>query len=539
MRLAWYAWRVGQRAPILGIDLGTTNTCAAVVMSRGVRMVPSNQGSFILPSVVALSSRGEILLGSAAKDQALVNPRNTITGAKRLIGRQYASRVVQELRSHLSYEIVPGPQGEAAVQLGDRVFTLPQISSLVLAKVKQVAEEFVGEAIGQAVISVPAHYGDRQRGAVKEAGELAGFKVKRIVNEPTAAALAYGFNRKLDQKILVYDLGGGTFDVSVLAVHGNVFEVLASGGDTFLGGADFDNRIVTYALERFYEERQVDLRENPEALQRIQGAAEAAKIDLTLLPNVMLQLPFIEELKGRQLDLQIPLSRDRLEALTRDLVDRTFVICDEVLASRNLGPKDIAEVILVGGQSRMPRVQAKILEHFGRPPRKGVHPDECVAYGAALLASSLETRDGLTLLDALTIPIGIATDGGVFRPILERNLTIPCARSFRLPGPAEPGGEIVIAIFQGNSRFAVENEYLGTLRIDGALAGRGIDFRLTEECLLLVSVDDPDTGPSPVELATRDTPASLKEALAADDERRQSDSARVEPIATTRRIWQI
>jgi molecular chaperone DnaK len=530
---------VGPRAPILGIDLGTTNTCAAVVMSRGVRMVPSDQGNFILPSVVALSPRGDILLGSAAKDQSLINPRNTITGAKRLIGLQYASRIVQELRAHLSYEIVPGPEGEAAVQLGEQVLTLPKISSLVLAKVKQVAEAFVGEPITEAVISVPAHYGERQRAAVKEAGELAGFHVKRIVNEPTAAALAYGFNRKLEQKILVYDLGGGTFDVSVLAVHGNVFEVLASGGDTFLGGVDFDNRIVDYVLERFHEERQVDLRENPAALQRIQGAAEAAKIDLTLLPNVVLQLPFIEEAKGRQLDLQIPLSRERLEALTEDLVERTFAICDEVLASANLEPKDIAEVILVGGQSRMPRVQAKIREHFGRPPRKGVHPDECVAYGAALLAGSLKTRDGLTLLDTLTIPIGIASDGGAFRPILERNLTIPCSRSFRLPQPAEPGGDIVVAIFQGDSGVAVENEYLGTLHIDGQFAGRGIDFRLTEECLLLVSVDDPDTGPSPVELATRDTPTSLKDALAADDRRRQSDGAKPTPIATTRRVWQI
>jgi molecular chaperone DnaK len=283
----------------------------------------------------------------------------------------------------------------------------------------------------------------------------------------------------------------------------------------------------------------MDLRENPEALQRIQGAAEAAKIDLTLLPSVMLQLPFIEEMKGKQLDLQIPLTRDRLEALTEDLVDRTFAICDEVLRSRNLEPKDIAEVILVGGQSRMPRVQAKIREHFGKPPRKGVHPDECVAYGAALLASSLETRDGLTLLDALTIPIGIASDGGIFRPILERNLTIPCSRSFRLPNPAEPGGDIMVAIFQGDSRFAVENEYLGTLHIDGKLAGRGIDFRLTEECLLLVSVDEPELGPSPVELATQDTPPSLKAALAADDQRRQSDGAKGEPIQATRRIWQI
>src|SRR5688500_4090164 len=322
---------------IIGIDLGTTNTCVASVRNKIPKVVPTDKGNLILPSVVALSAKGDLLVGGVAKDQMVTNPKNTIWGAKRLIGRKFNSRVVQELRHYYPYDIVEGPDGEAAVNLGGKTYTLPQISSFVLSQVKTIAEQFLGGPVEAAVISVPAYYNDNQRNAVKEAGKLAGFDVKRIVNEPTAAALAYGFNRGLDEKILVYDLGGGTFDVSVLNLTGNVFEVLATGGDTFLGGVDFDNRIIDYVLEVFKEQEKVDLSQSAIAMQRIKNAAEAAKIDLTLIPNVVIELPYIEERKGKPIDLRIPLTREQLNKLTADLVERTFQMCDQVLAEKKIG----------------------------------------------------------------------------------------------------------------------------------------------------------------------------------------------------------
>src|SRR3954451_162817 len=351
---------MAEKPILLGIDLGTTNTCVAYVRNKIAKVVPSDRGALILPSVVAMSEKGDLLVGNVAKDQMGVNPRNTIYGAKRLIGRKYHSKVVQDIKHYFSYEIVEGADGECAVMLAGKVYSLPQISAFVLQHCKRVAEATLGHPIQEAVISVPAYYNDNQRTAVKEAGSLAGFKVRRIVNEPTAAALAYGLNRGFDHKVLVYDLGGGTFDVSVLQIHGNVMEVLATGGDTFLGGVDFDNRIIDYVLETFRKETKVDLSQNPIAMQRIKNAAEAAKIDLTLIPNVVVELPYIEERKGKPIDLRIPLTREELNALTMDLVDRTFEICDQVLAQKGLSRSSIDEVILVGGQSRMPLVQQKI-----------------------------------------------------------------------------------------------------------------------------------------------------------------------------------
>ncbi|MBI5066710.1 MAG: Hsp70 family protein [Deltaproteobacteria bacterium] len=507
--------------PILGIDLGTTNTCVAHVRNRIPRVVPTDKGSLILPSVVALSEKGDLLVGAVARDQMVTNPQNTIYGAKRLIGRKFSSKVVQELRSYYAYQIVEGPQGEAAVKLGNRVYSLPEISGMVLGHLKKMAEAFLGRITTEAVISVPAYYNDNQRQAVKEAGRLAGFEVKRIVNEPTAAALAYGFNRGLDQKILVYDLGGGTFDVSVLQLSGNVFEVLATGGDTFLGGVDFDNRIIDWVLDAFWEQHKVDLATSPIALQRIKNGAETAKIDLTLIPNVTIDLPYIEEKKGKPLDLRMPLSRGQLNDLVQDLVDRTFSICDRVLEEKGLRPDQIDEIILVGGQSRMPLVQEKLLTHFGRPPRKGVHPDECVALGAALLGDSLDKIDAVTLVDVLSMPIGILGAQGRMRRVLDKNLAIPATRSFRLPPPREPGQPIELDIYQGESDELVDNEFLGSLRLPAAATGRRIDFKLDEECLLKVSFDDPEKGMREVSFATRDTPEVLRRAVAEELARRQ------------------
>jgi molecular chaperone DnaK len=515
---------MAEKPRIVGIDLGTTNTCVASVRNRIPKVVPTDRGNLILPSVVALSAKGDLLVGNVAKDQMVVNPTNTIYGAKRLIGRHYNSRVVQEIKSYFTYEIVEGPRGDAAVNLGGTTYSLPQISSFVLAHAKRIAEQFLGGEVQEAVISVPAYYNDHQRQAVKEAGKLAGFEVKRIVNEPTAAALAYGFNRGLDQNILVYDLGGGTFDVSVLQVTGNVFEVLATGGDTFLGGMDFDNRIIDYVLAAFQRETKVDLSQSPIAMQRLKNASEAAKIDLTLIPNVVIELPYIEERKGKPVDLRVPLSREQLNALTRDLVDRTFAICDRVLEEKGIERSTIDEVILVGGQSRMPLVQQEIARHFGKPARKGVHPDECVALGAALLGDSFGTIDAVTLLDALSMPIGFALPNGRFRKIIDKNSVIPLTTSFRLPGPKDHSPTIELDIFQGDSEFIVDNEYLGTVKVPASAAGRRIDFRLNEECLLEVVVDL-DAGPRHVALATRDTPDTLKRALAEERQRRMTVAA--------------
>ena len=516
---------------LLGIDLGTTNTCVAYVRNKVARVVPSDKGSLILPSVVAMSEKGDLLVGNVAKDQMVVNPRNTIYGGKRLIGRQYNSKIVQDIKHYFSYEIVEGPSGEAAVVMGGKVYSLPQISAFVLQHCKRVAEATLGQEITEAVISVPAYYNDNQRNAVKEAGRLAGFKVKRIVNEPTAAALAYGLNRGFDHKVLVYDLGGGTFDVSVLHLHGNVMEVLATGGDTFLGGVDFDNRIIDYVLEEFRNETKLDLTQSPVAMQRIKGAAEAAKIDLSLLSNVIMELNYITDRKGKPVDLRIPLSRERINTLTMDLVDRSFELVGRVLGEKNLQTSDIQEVLLVGGQTRMPLVQGKAHQFFGKPPRKGVHPDESVALGAALLAESMQEIDSVTLVDALSMPIGFAVPGGRFRKVIEKNTQIPSKKSFRLPPPKDGKG-LELDIFQGDGDRIVDNEYLGTLKFPAESAGQRVNFLLDEECLLHVTVEGLTGTPREVMLATQDTPVALKQAWEEEAERRRLAAERQSASST-------
>jgi molecular chaperone DnaK len=510
---------------LLGIDLGTTNTCVAYVRNKVARIVPSDKGALILPSVVAVSEKGDLLVGNVAKDQMVVNPRNTIYGAKRLIGRQYNSKVVQDIKHYFSYEIVEGPNGEAAVVLAGKVYSLPQISAFVLQHCKRVAEATLGQEIAEAVISVPAYYNDNQRNAVKEAGKLAGFTVKRIVNEPTAAALAYGLNRGFDHKVLVYDLGGGTFDVSVLQLHGNVMEVICTGGDTFLGGVDFDNRIIDYVLEEFRNETKIDLTQSPIAMQRIKNAAEAAKIDLSLLSNVVIELPYVTDRKGKPVDLRIPLSRERVNTLVMDLVDRTFELVERVLAEKNQKREEIQEVLLVGGQTRMPLVQGKAHQFFGKPPRKGVHPDESVALGAALLAESMQEIDSVTLVDALSMPIGFSVPGGRFRKVIEKNTQIPSKNSFRLP-PSKEGKGLELDIFQGDGDRIIDNEYLGTLKFPADAAGQRVNFLLDEECLLHVTVEGISGDVREVMLATHDTPEALKAAWREEAERRRIEAER-------------
>jgi molecular chaperone DnaK len=532
---------MAEKNRILGIDLGTTNTCVAYVKNRIPKVVPTDRGSLILPSVVALSAQKQILVGGVAKDQMVVNPTQTIYGAKRLIGRKFHSRVVQELKGYYPYRIVEDDKGDAAVMLGDTTYALPQVSAFVLSHIKRMAEQFLGGPVPEAVISVPAYYNDHQRAAVKEAGRLAGFEVKRIVNEPTAAAVAYGFNRQLDQRILVYDLGGGTFDVSVLQLHGSVFEVLATGGDTFLGGVDFDHRIIDFVLQQVQAEHKVDLSGDLSAMQRIKAAAEAAKIDLTLIPNVTIELPGLIERRGKWLDLRVSLTREQLNGLVGDLVARTFKLCDQVLAEKGLDPRSINEIILVGGQSRMPLVQQQIQAHFGKPARKGVHPDECVALGAALLGDSLGNEDAVTLIDVLSMPIGIAQANGRFRKVIDKNSVIPLTKSFRLPPPRDAAATtLTLDIYQGDSEYIVDNEYLGSVTLPVALAGRRIDFALSEECLLSVGVDQPETGLTRVELATRDTPLQLKEELTRTQKAAPAAPAQPQKgglLSSIRRIW--
>jgi molecular chaperone DnaK len=547
-RLPWYAQSLTKeqfmslRERIVGIDLGTTNTLVASVKNRIARIVPTDRGSLVLPSVVSLTSKGDLVVGALAKDQIVTNPKNTIYGAKRLIGRKYDSQVVHDLKGYFGYEIVEGPEGEAAVNLAGRVYSLPEISAMVLSQAKTIAEQFLGGPIDEAIITVPAYYTDNQRQAVKLAGRLAGLNVKQIVNEPTAAALAYGFNRGLDQRILVYDLGGGTCDVSVLQVTGNVFEVLATGGNTFLGGIDFDNRIIDYVVDAFRRESKLDLRQSPIAMQRVKNAAEAAKIDLSLMQNVTLELPYIEERKGKPVDLKVPLSREQLNALTQDLVEQTIVLADEVLTEKGIARSQIDEIILVGGQSRMPLVQQRIAEHFNRTPRKGVHPDECVALGAALLAESVDQIDSVTLLDALSMPIGYSLPTGRFRRIIEKNHRVPVTKSFRVPPPFNVSSNFVeIDIYQGDSELIVDNEYLGTVRLSSASIGKRIDFKVNHECLLEVSVEGAGS-PSKIELATRDTPETLKKAMAERRLQRSPVDDRVAAengglFASIKRLW--
>jgi len=503
----------------LGIDFGTTNTCVAYVKGRVPRCVPTDKGNLVLPSVVALTDKNDLIVGAVAKDQMVVNPRNTLYGVKRLIGRQFHSKTVQDIRHYFSYDIVEGKDGEAAVVFGGKVQTIPEVGAHILRHCKKVSEAFLQQECADAVIAVPAYFTDSQRAAVKESGRLAGFNVKRIVNEPTAAALAYGFNRGFDQKILIYDLGGGTFDLSVLQLHGNVFEVLATGGDTFLGGVDFDNRIIDYVLEEFRKQTRIDLSQSPVAMQRIKSAAEAAKIDLSVMANVTIELPYIEDRRGKPVDLRLPLSREKLNALTGDLVDRTFLAVTKTLEEKGIDRKTVSEVLLVGGQTRMPLVQGKAHQFFGKAPRKGVHPDECVALGAALLGESLHEVDSVVLVDVLSVPIGVGMQGGRFRRIIDRNSTIPAVKSFRLP-PARDQ-KVELDVFQGDSERVVENEYLGTLRFPTDSAGAKVNFSLNEECMLRVTVESA-AGPREIVLATRDTPQSLKTAWQEEMDKRKA-----------------
>ncbi len=521
--------RTGSPAgPVIGIDLGTTNSCAAVVKDGKPFVIPSREGYNTIPSVVALSDKGKLMVGHPAKSQLLINPRNTVYGAKRLIGRQFKSPAVTDLLGRFSYEVVAGPRGEAAVSMGGQTFSLQKISSLVLAEVKDLAERWLGTGISRAVITVPAYYNDNQRQAVRAAGALAGLDVERIVNEPTAAAIAFAQGRALEQRVMVYDLGGGTFDTSVLELHGNVYEVISTGGDTFLGGVDFDKALVQDLLARFKQKHGIAFEgdrfeADRVALQRINDAAERAKIALSERLTAQVSVPFVAMVADKGYNLEANVSRAELEKLTADLIERTVRVCDEVLTNCGLKPADIGEVLLVGGQSRMPLVRARLREFFGKEPSKAVHPDEAVALGAAVLAHSMQSGDigGMVLVDVLPMSIGVGLPGGRFKKVIERNTSLPHKKAYSIWTSQDDQKILEIPIFQGEAERAQQNEYLGTLIVPDLPPGSkgnvvfDIIFSVSPESILTVTAEERGTRRTvSATFSTQDTAETVKRRMA-------------------------
>ncbi len=492
----------GSASRIVGIDLGTTNSCVAVMVDGEVRVIANAEGSRTTPSVVAYTEDGERLVGQIAKRQAITNPTNTVYAAKRLIGRKHKDPELQALRRLLPYELVEAKNGDAWVRVWGRDHSPSEIGSAVLVKMKESAEAVLGEPVTRAIITVPAYFNDAQRQATKDAGQIAGLTVERIINEPTAATLAYGLHERQDSRIVaVYDLGGGTFDISLLEMREGVFEVLATAGDTFLGGEDFDHAIVNWCADEFQKHNGFDLRTDKLAMQRLKEAAEKAKQELSFSLETELNLPFIAAPKGQPLHLSATLSRRQLETLTKPLVERTVGPCLQVLADAELEPSEIDEVLLVGGQTRMPMVIERVKQLFGREPSKSVNPDEVVAAGAAIQGAVLEgTVDGVLLLDVVPLPIGVETQGGVFSSLIPKNTTIPTRKSEVFSTTVDNQPVVNIHVLQGLREMAEDNKSLARFQLtDIPPAPRGVPqiqvtFEIDANGILGASAKDLGTG---------------------------------------------
>jgi len=486
---------------ILGIDLGTTFSCMAIMEGGEPKVIPNAEGARTTPSVVAFTSSGERLVGQVARRQAITNSEKTLFAIKRLIGRKYEDQEVQKDREVMPFKITRADNGDTAISVDDRKYAPPEISAMVLQKLKMDAEAYLGEKIDEAVITVPAYFNDSQRQATKDAGKIAGFEVKRIINEPTAAALAYGLDKKKEEKVAVFDLGGGTFDISILEIGDGVFEVKSTNGDTHLGGEDIDNRIIDYLVTEFRKETGVDLSKDRMALQRLKEAAERAKVELSSMMETEINLPFITADQTGPKHLNMKLTRAKLEALVEDIIARVEGPCRKALSDAGMTAADIDEVILVGGQTRMPRVQQKVKEIFQKEPHKGVNPDEVVAIGAAIQGGVLggEVKDVL-LLDVTPLSLGIETLGGVFTKIIERNTTIPTKKTQVFSTAEDNQNAVTIRVFQGERPMAADNKLLGQFDLVGIPpAPRGIpqievSFDIDANGILHVSAKDKATG---------------------------------------------
>ena len=487
---------------IIGIDLGTTNSVAAVMMGGEPVVIPSAEGERLVPSVVAVNKNSERLVGRVARNQAIINPENTIFSIKRFMGRRAEDPEVQRAKAHVPYQINKAPNGDLRVLMGGKDYTAPEISAMILGKIKRDAEAYLGEPVTQAVITVPAYFNDTQRNATKDAGKIAGLEVLRIINEPTASALAYGLDKKeKNETIAVYDLGGGTFDISILEVGDGVFQVKSTSGDTFLGGDDFDQRIIDWLADEFKRENGINLREDRQALQRLKEAAERAKIELSTTMQAEINLPYITADASGPKHLVTTLTRSKLEQLTGELIQRSMKPLQQALSDANLKPSDIDEVVMVGGMTRMPAVQEAVRKYFDKEPHKGVNPDEVVAVGAAIQAGVLggEVKD-ILLLDVTPLTLSIETLGGIATPLIKRNTTIPTRESQVFSTASDSQTQVEIHVLQGERPMAGDNKSLGKFTLDGIPAApRGVPqievtFDINANGILEVTAKDKATG---------------------------------------------